>query len=302
MKKILTGLMLTVLMLTMFAVNGFASDVDYVVEDLTIENEGRIVPITVTTPTNVESYPLVVINHGHGGSRSENGGFDRISESLAKNGIASVRMDFAGCGDSEASFKENYLSSMHSDSIASLMYVLNNTEKYNVKKDSIGVLGYSMGARVTMRDFADGESLYSAVAILAGSTDDGVVALPRLVATEGKTSEDYFEEAKENGFAVYPWYGANLEISSTWFEEMAASTPLKDFEGYTGPLMSLNGDKDDVIAKEAVEGLKKAYPNAEFVTITGADHGYGFYSEQPEVTELLESSLVNFFTKAFQAK
>jgi uncharacterized protein len=36
------------------------------------------------------------------------------------------------------------------------------------------------------------------------------------------------------------------------------------------------------------------------VTIADADHGYGFYSEQPDVDAALQSALVQFFTKALK--
>ena len=36
------------------------------------------------------------------------------------------------------------------------------------------------------------------------------------------------------------------------------------------------------------------------VTIADADHGYGFYSDQPDVDAALHTALVRFFTKALK--
>jgi len=69
------------------------------------------IPVTLTVPTDTSSaMPLVVMLHGHGGTRDEAGGFTQIAEELADAGIASVRMDFAGCGESSESFRNNRLS------------------------------------------------------------------------------------------------------------------------------------------------------------------------------------------------
>ena len=48
---------------------------------------------TVVMPKVAEGVkvPLVVIAHGHGGNREENGGLTGVAEALAKAGIASVR-------------------------------------------------------------------------------------------------------------------------------------------------------------------------------------------------------------------
>jgi len=56
--------------------------------------------------------------HGHGGNRDEAGGFTRMAEALAQRGIASVRMDFPGCGDSQEPFTQNNLGNMVKDLLA----------------------------------------------------------------------------------------------------------------------------------------------------------------------------------------
>ena len=82
--------------------------------DMMMASRGVEVPITLVTPTRAadERFPLVVLAHGHGGSRWEGGAFPAVAEALALKGIASVRMDFPGCGDSTESFAENNLSNM----------------------------------------------------------------------------------------------------------------------------------------------------------------------------------------------
>ena len=44
-----------------------------------------------------------------------------------------------------------------------------------------------------------------------------------------------------------------------------------------------------------------AYPSAQEVIVPDADHGYGFYSDQPEVTAMVEGTITDFFTEHLAA-
>ncbi len=44
--------------------------------------------------------PLAVLCHGFTGSRAGDGHFAPLAQELAAQGIATVRLDFPGCGDS----------------------------------------------------------------------------------------------------------------------------------------------------------------------------------------------------------
>ena len=49
-------------------------------------------------------YPLVVFAHGFQGSKEESGAFTDVAKGLAEQGIASLRLDFPGCGESQEDF------------------------------------------------------------------------------------------------------------------------------------------------------------------------------------------------------
>ena len=68
-----------------------SKDYQVVSTDLQLQSRGTTIPATVVMPVGKphEVFPLVVIHHGHGGGRNENGGLNRVADALAKNGIMS---------------------------------------------------------------------------------------------------------------------------------------------------------------------------------------------------------------------
>ncbi len=264
-----------------------------------VTNGNREVPVAILMPEleGDEMVPAVVLVHGHGGSKSENGGFDSIATELAMAGYATIRMDFPGCGESTASFQENYLSNMLSDVEVSLNYLLEN---YSVDSERVAVLGYSMGGRIAAEFLTSEGNPFAAAIMLAGSLDDGSVLSTTLMG--GQEGYDaLYAEATENGYIDMPWFGGTLEISLEWFDEMAASKPLENAANYEGPILIIAGEMDTTVPMSVAELAMEAFPQHESLIIAEADHGYGFYSDQPEVTNMLEDGIVAFVEKALAA-
>jgi pimeloyl-ACP methyl ester carboxylesterase len=69
-------------------------------------------------------------------------------------------------------------------------------------------------------------------------------------------------------------------------------------------VLILWGEAEQIIPYGEVEAYLAATDGSaksvQLVTIPGADHGYGFYSDQPEVDAVLHEALVSFFTKALK--
>ncbi|WP_417309774.1 alpha/beta hydrolase family protein [Devosia sp.] len=261
--------------------------------DVTVMNGDRAVPATVVIPDGDGPFPAVVMNHGHGGGRQEGGGFERLANALAEAGLATIRMDFAGVGDSTSPWTDQTLDSMVSDSDASRDYLVEN---YPVDPDKLGILGYSMGGRVTLTIVEADDNPYKAVGLLAPSADPGKDLALMLAGSEDEY-ERLYAEAEEQGYADYTTqYGQEQQLSLAWFDGMLDSIPLDGDRAYTGPMLIVSGDKDNVIPADQIADVAAAYPEASSVIVPEADHGYGFYSDQPEVSALVENSFADFFS------
>jgi uncharacterized protein len=262
--------------------------------DITVQNGDRAVPATVVVPDGDGPFPAVVMNHGHGGGRQEGGGFERLANALAEAGIATIRMDFAGVGDSKAPWTDQTLSSMISDSNASLDYLLAN---YPVDPERLGILGYSMGGRIALTIAEEADSPYKAVGLLAPSANPGKNLILLLAGSEANYEALYAEAKGEKGYANYTTqYGQQQQLSLAWFDEMLASSPLEGDKTFDGPTLVVHGDADVIIPPADNEAVVAAYPQASIVLVPEADHGYGFYSDQPDVSALVESSFAAFFS------
>lgn len=86
-----------------------------------------------------------------------------------------------------------------------------------------------------------------------------------------------------------------LKLGLKWFDDMVEFNPLKDISNFTGNILVLYGDKDVVVPPEINELVLDAYEKSTGLIMLGADQGYGFYSNQPDVTELVEDKFAEFF-------
>ena len=272
------------------------AEATYVTETVSIEANGRTIPAIVTLPAGEGPFPAVVFNHGHGGSKDENTGFGGIAEALAEAGIASIRMDFPGCGDSTEPFTENTLSNMIADSNAAKDYLVAN---YPVDADKLGILGYSMGGRLASMIIGEEDCPYQAAVLLAGAVGDGE-ELANGMAKDGSAA-DYKEAIeiaeKEGKYTTTNQYGTVLDFSADWFKDAVASKPLENAANFTKPVLVIYGDKDTVVPAEVNKLSVEAYSDVEEIVVPDADHGYGFYSDQPDVTAMVEGSITDFFAE-----
>lgn len=265
------------------------------VTEVTVMNGARAVPATVVVPDGEGPFPAVVMNHGHGGGRQEGGGFGKLASALAEAGIMSIRMDFPGTGDSKEPFTEGTLTNMISDSNASLVFMLAN---FPADPNKLGILGYSMGGRIALTIAQQPSSPYKAVGLLAPSANPGKGLLLFFAGSEAEYERLYAEASTDKGYADYTTqYGQQQQLSKVWFDEMLASSPLDGISAYKGAMLVVHGDKDTVITPEENAAVVAAYPAASIVTVPEADHGYGFYSDQPEVTKLVQDSFATFFSE-----
>ena len=181
--------------------------------DVWIQSRDIQIPATLVLPETdtSEGAPLVVLVHGHGGTRQENGAFTELASMLAEVGIASIRMDFAGCGDSTEAFIHNNITTMLQDIEAATQFAV---EHPGIDGRRVGILGYSMGGRLAMLAADD---RHSAMVLWAPVAFNG--AKPMIDYLGGEDDYDSLRaQAKEQGSVVFVTsWGAEHLLGWQWF-------------------------------------------------------------------------------------
>lgn len=253
------------------------------------------IPAYVTLPhdySDGETYPLVVLCHGHGGNHNEWGGFDKITDGLGRAGIITVTMDYPGCGSSTESFQLNTMTNMKADTLDVLDYMLRS---YQIDESKVGIFGYSMGGRIALELLADEAFDFAAVELVAPAED--TEDLKNLFGGS-ENWEVLKAEANENGFAGFTTiYGQEQELSAEWFadlEKYMDGLAEAAAEKYDGSSLVIYATDDAAVAPSVSAHVAEVLGSQ--VLNTYADgHSYSFYGTNPDTIHTVNDGSVEYF-------
>ena len=236
--------------------------------EVLIENEWYEIPAVLNLPKAGDGrFPAVILCHGTASQKNEVGDmFIALAAKLETRGIASIRFDFAGCGDSEADQRDLTFYGEVSDTQKIYQYL---QKHQSIDSDSIGILGFSQGARVMAEFLGRCTGHINAAVSLSGACHNG----------KGVFSgwfEQYYAELEANGYAEIPMsWREDLILSKTWFDEIKESQPMKQLETYTGHLLAIAGTDDELVpyhhGHEIIQACKEAKVR-DLKIIKDADH------------------------------
>jgi dipeptidyl aminopeptidase/acylaminoacyl peptidase len=270
--------------------------------DLWIESRGVNIPITLAMPDEIgdKGVPLIVLAHGHGGTREENGGFSELASMLADNGIASVRMDFPGCGESTEAFVHNNITNMLQDIDASLEFAITQP---GIDLGRLGILGYSMGGRLAMLAMGD-EPAYRAAVLWAPVAMDGAKPMFEFFGGEEQYESLRSQALRNESVPFTTAWGQEQQLGEEFFDDLERSEALSAISRYKGHLLVLHGAADTVVDQDNGRLASQAAlstASAELHIIRSAGHDLGFHASDPETRALVLERTVSFFRKILAA-
>lgn len=209
-----------------------------------------------------EKCPMVIICHGFGGNRD--GGIPRmIGEQLPAKGIASVRFDFNGHGESEGEFRDMTVPNEVEDAKCVFRYV--STLPF-VDPERIAILGISQGGVVA--SMAAGElghrKLAAAVLLCPAAVlrDDCIKG-----NTMGKRY-DPFDPPEQLDLG-------NGRILGREFIRTAFTLPVYETAGkYHGKACIIHGTGDRTVPYTYGLRYHEIWPGSEYRQLDGYDHGF----------------------------
>lgn len=273
-------------------------------EPISFMNEGQKLIGVLHRPAGAsrDKIPAVVLFHGFTGTKVEpHRIFVKAAEALAREGIAALRFDFRGSGDSEGDFEDMTLQGEISDARASLDYLSGIP---GIDDDNIGILGLSMGGAVAASVSDDPRVksvvLWSAVADFAstpiyirnsemlqraesanGAAHGGDTRSPGELGGAGQPSEETGGpgNGRPAGFQIQ--HRVDLKGNVIGREFLLTVTdvrPLKAIQRCNAPVLVVHGDQDETVPVAHSAMYERAIRDVggivEVHIVPGADHTY----------------------------
>jgi pimeloyl-ACP methyl ester carboxylesterase len=209
--------------------------------------------------------PGVLLLHGFTGHKAEiHRMFVKLARKLAAHGVASLRFDFRGCGDSGGEFEEMTLRTKLCDATLALRF-LGRQKRVNAKR--LALIGLSLGGAVAAHLVGREKSQFKSLVLIAPVADGAVIldqfATPEAVASLAQTgATDYF---------------GNL-VGVQFIRQFADMKPLREIVKCQCPVLLIHGENDETVPVEhsamyerALHGVKRMVKKT---VVAGADHTF----------------------------
>lgn len=245
-----------------------------------------------------EELPLVVLCHGFTGNRQGDGHFAPLAEDLAAHGIATVRLDFAGCGDSTEPYANYTLANMAADVDSVIGYM---QATYGTGKTAL--VGHSMGGRLASLYPQLGQYPVTALALWSPANGTGLQGLEFLSIDNFAAVEELAARADAEG-SVAAW---GVELSAAYIDGMRDSDPNAALQESGLPVLLTYSGNERILSdttqtetKAAVESL----PDGQVVLDLFVNGDHNYTSEDPATNTQLDADLrqvtVDFLTSHLQ--
>jgi len=208
--------------------------------------------------------PMVIFCHGFSGTK-DGPLFELVCDTLQTHGIASIRFDFNGHGESEGEFKDMTVPNEIEDAKKVVEYVRDLRWV-----SDLAIAGHSQGgvvASMTAGQLSEelGEPAFKAVVLMAPA------AVLREDAIRGNTMGKQYDPF-DPGEYVELWGG--LKLGGNYIRT-AFSLPIYETAAkYQGPALIIHGTADRVVPYTYGERFHQIWPKSELVIQDYFDHGF----------------------------
>lgn len=195
-----------------------------------------------------------------------------LGKELAKRGIAVLRFDYRGAGDSEGEFNHMTFESKVSDALASLRFLVNDPQ---IEASRIGILGRSLGGAVAVVAAARSGSIKSmafwASVFYTHPWRDLWEAMQKkqeLTLNQAKTLSSLASEIPNDLF-LQQLFALDIVKECETLKEVA--------------FFQVHGKLDQVVSFEQAEEFRKTrsgIPNSEFLPLPQTDHDFSDRAER----------------------
>ncbi len=263
------------------------------------ENLGLNIIGTLAMPDSDEAVPLVLLFHGFKGERdelpivnTEEAMFSRTARIFAERGIATLRIEFRGSGESEGAWEDTTFTGQIADAIAALDFA---GTLEGVDAERIGIIGLSQGGLVGAEAAGQDDRVKSLVlwspAANPASNFANILPMETILAGLALADDEVLP-------VTLPW-GEETGMKRPFFEELFTVNPVAAITGYANPMLVIMGSRDTTVfpPQQMGETFLNYHEGDEQLIVLDGDHIFDVLATGPEVLDAaIFNSLAWFMT------
>lgn len=232
----------------------------------------------------IDQHPKAYAIFAHCFTCSKNNRATRsISQCLTKNGIAVMRFDFAGLGDSEGDFSDSNFSSNVDDITAAAQFL---NENYSAPAI---LIGHSLGGGAVL---AAANTIPTVKAVVTVGAPAEPAHVQRLIQSAS-------EEIESTGSATVQIGQQSFNIKKQFLEDINQQTLQNKIKRLGKALLVLHAPQDRIVSINNAEKIYLAarHPKS-FISLDGADHLLSNKEDGHYVGEVIASWVMRYLPKA----
>ena len=210
-----------------------------------------------------------------------------ISRALTRQGIAVVRLDFTGLGESEGDFSDTNFSSNVDDLVAAASYMTSQLAAPQL------LVGHSLG----------GAAALLATPLIASIRAVATVAAPADPGHLGQLLASSRAEIEKNGTAEVIVAGRKFSIKKQFLDDLDSHHMDATISELDRPLLILHSSTDTIVDIENASHIfSTAHQPKSFISLNKADHLLTNRNDADYAGSVLAAWAMNYFAKSEQAE
>lgn len=278
-------LLVVIALLTGLMVSGVVSaqeDMGYEETAVTLDNE---IAAIVGQPQVDGPVPAVVMLHGFASVKDEVGEmYKRLAAALGERGIASIRIDFRGWGESGGGMENSTVTGMVEDAAVAYEYMASQDF---VDASQMGVLGFSLGGRIAIVTAGQNPDWYASMGLWSNGGNIDPVTFQ---------GEEAYDTAQAEGQVTLDLGWTMITLGSEFFDSLTAYDVEEEYPKYSGPVFVVAGTDDPDPAEFFDWYLENAQGELRAgLLVEGGDHIYAVLTDDQTMAEKVIATTADWF-------
>lgn len=247
-------------------------------EPLVIAQAGGQIMGVLHRPAGVDHAPVVVVCHGFASSKhGSNRCYVTLAEYLARQGIATLRFDFRGSGDSEGVLSEISFEDLIADGVAVLEAI---EDMEGIDAERIGLFGASLGGAIAV--LAAARTQKAKAVVLWAPVASGELWFRDFLMHH----PEYLHVDPSKILSTYRGIQLNDAFRNE-FKNMHACKACREL--IDAAVLVMQSEKDETVSIAHLEAFRQACAGLDsptrFVRYPDGEHSLGFSPDFPAVLE-----------------